>query len=66
MNRRYFLENFSRYALLGGLIFVSGFLWKNRKIYPSENCSLSPVCSHCTKFRTCEKVAEVKTQTNGK
>lgn len=66
MNRRNFLNNFSRYALLGGLGSLLGFLVVDRKIVAVEDCSVSQVCRMCGKFRSCDKVAELKSTENGK
>lgn len=60
MNRRNFLQDFTRYSLLGGLMSSIGFLVTNRSIKATEDCSASEVCKMCGKFNSCQKVADIK------
>jgi hypothetical protein len=65
MKRRNFLLDFLRYGLLGGLFSIGGFLFLNRKVTPTENCTLSPLCEQCKKYRACDKLTNQKTTKNG-
>jgi len=60
MNRRNFIQDFTRYSLLGGLLSSVGFLVSHRTIKATEDCTASEVCKMCGKFNSCQKVTDIK------
>jgi len=66
MDRRNFIQDFTRYSLLGGLLASIGFLVSQRTIKATEDCSASEVCKMCGKFNSCQKVMDIKTKENEK
>lgn len=64
MKRRKFIEQSSRWFLLGGLLGTSGFLAWRRQFGDPNNCFQNPFCKSCNKLKSCEVVAELKTKDN--
>lgn len=66
MKRRNFIQDFTRYSLLGGLLSSVGFLVSQRTIKATEDCKASEVCKMCGKFNSCQKVADINTNKDEK
>ncbi|MGD9327502.1 MAG: hypothetical protein PVH48_00970 [Cyclobacteriaceae bacterium] len=66
MNRRIFIQDFTRYTLLGGLLSSIGFLISERTIKTTDDCTASEVCKMCGKFNSCQKVTDLKANGHGK
>jgi len=66
MNRKDFLKNSGRWAILSGLGVLSAFLAYNQKVVTDENCSVAPLCKNCGKYAQCALPQANKGRKNGK
>jgi hypothetical protein len=66
MNRKDFLENGGRLAILSGIGLLSACLAYNQKIVTPENCSVAPQCKNCGKYAQCELPQANRERKDGK
>ncbi len=56
-NRREFLRNTGRIAMLGVLVFIPGYLISKKRVSVNpENCDLSIQCNNCRKKSNCNLI----------
>jgi hypothetical protein len=65
MDRKTFISSFMRISLLGGLVFLTGFLVTRRSVSGRDGCSKSTLCSNCPELAGCEKTEAIKEKKNG-
>ena len=66
MNRRDVIRQTGRVVILSGIGLMSFFLTTHQKVVTPENCSVSPLCGTCGKFRKCELPQANKERSHGK
>lgn len=66
MDRKDFLKNGGRWAILSLIALCSSYLAYQEKIVSPENCSVTPQCKNCGQFAKCELPRAGKERKNGK
>jgi len=66
MDRKEFINRGMRLFLLGGMVFLTGFLVSRRKLIQANSCSPETVCSNCPKLSDCNEEEALKQKRNGR
>jgi hypothetical protein len=66
MDRKEFINRVIRIFLLGGMVFLTGFIVTRRKLKQGNACTPDTVCGSCPKLSDCSKEEALKLKRDGR